>query len=286
MVYRGGEDGKGKRLYVGGLPADIQEKEVEDIFFKYGKIVFIDIHKEKFPFCFVEFENNTDALDAIEGRDGYSYDGYKLKVEFPREKRSDDAPGRFDRSRGFRNSRSPGPKSFPSRNEIGQPRFNRAGGPSKRTDFRVIIENLPRTGSWQDIKDHMREAGDVSFADVFRGGPDDGFGVVEFANEDDMKYALKNLDDTKFKSHQGESSYIKLRDDPDNEFAGKSSRGFQQSRAGGGVGRGGPPPRRDSYRDDYKSSRRSRSPPRGHRGRDSPDYNRGGYRARSRSYSR
>ena len=44
----------------------------------------------------------------------------------------------------------------------------------------------------------MREAGDVGFADVFR----DGTGVVEYLKHDDMKYALRKLDDTKFRSHE------------------------------------------------------------------------------------
>jgi hypothetical protein len=57
---------------------------------------------------------------------------------------------------------------------------------------------LPPSGSWQDLKDHMREAGDVCFADVTR----DGSGHVEFLREEDMKYAIKKLDDTKFRSHE------------------------------------------------------------------------------------
>jgi hypothetical protein len=44
----------------------------------------------------------------------------------------------------------------------------------------------------------MREAGDVCYADVFK----DGTGVVEFLRHEDMKYAVKKLDDTKFKSHE------------------------------------------------------------------------------------
>ena len=44
----------------------------------------------------------------------------------------------------------------------------------------------------------MREAGDVCYADVFR----DGSGVVEYEKKDDMKYALRKLDGTKFKSHE------------------------------------------------------------------------------------
>ena len=57
---------------------------------------------------------------------------------------------------------------------------------------------LPPTGSWQDLKDHMREAGDVCYADVYK----DGTGVVEFLRYEDMKYAARKLDDSKFRSHE------------------------------------------------------------------------------------
>lgn len=48
------------------------------------------------------------------------------------------------------------------------------------------------------MKDHMREAGDVCYADVNK----DGTGSVEFLRYEDMKYAVKKLDDTKFRSHE------------------------------------------------------------------------------------
>jgi len=44
----------------------------------------------------------------------------------------------------------------------------------------------------------MREAGDVCYTDVYK----DGTGVVEFLRYDDMKYAARKLDDTKFRSHE------------------------------------------------------------------------------------
>ena len=62
----------------------------------------------------------------------------------------------------------------------------------------ISLIGLPSTGSWQDLKDHMREAGDVCYADVFK----DGTGVVEFLRQEDMKYAVRKLDDTKFRSHE------------------------------------------------------------------------------------
>ena len=40
------------------------------------------------------------------------------------------------------------------------------GPPGRRSNHRVFVQGLPPTGSWQDLKDHMREAGDVCYADV------------------------------------------------------------------------------------------------------------------------
>ena len=65
-------------------------------------------------------------------------------------------------------------------------------------ESRVRVTGLPPTGSWQDLKDHMREAGDVCYSDVFK----DGSGAVEYMRYEDMKYALKKLDDSRFKSHE------------------------------------------------------------------------------------
>lgn len=71
----------------------------------------------------------------------------------------------------------------------------------QRAVFDMVIfrgSGLPQSGSWQDLKDHMREAGDVCYADVYR----DGTGVVEFVRKEDMTYAVRKLDNTKFRSHE------------------------------------------------------------------------------------
>ncbi|XP_064619654.1 serine/arginine-rich splicing factor 1-like isoform X3 [Lineus longissimus] len=171
MAFNSRGDGK---IYVGNLPPDIRECDIEDLFCKFGRIIDIDLkNKRGPPFAFVEFDDPRDASDAIEKRDGYPYDGYKLRVEFPR-----GTLGTRGRGRGGKGS-----------------------GPSRRTEYRVFVKGLPPTGSWQDLKDHMREAGDVAFADVYK----DGTGMVEFLRKQDMKYAVKKLDGTKFRSHEGEN---------------------------------------------------------------------------------
>ncbi|WOK92811.1 hypothetical protein Cni_G01503 [Canna indica] len=49
-----------RTIYVGNLPGDICEREVEDLFYK--------------------FEDPRDAEDAIRGRDRYNFDGHRPRV--------------------------------------------------------------------------------------------------------------------------------------------------------------------------------------------------------------
>ncbi|KAM3957847.1 LOW QUALITY PROTEIN: splicing factor 2 [Aphomia sociella] len=236
------------RIYVGNLPPDIRTKDIQDLFYKFGKVTFVDLKNRKGPpFAFVEFEDPRDADDAVRARDGYDYDGYRLRVEFPR---GGGGGGGRAGARG-------GPERFGARAAT--------RGPPRRSEYRVLVTGLPPSGSWQDLKDHMREAGDVCFADTFK----DGTGVVEFLRHEDMKYAVKKLDDSRFRSHEGEVSYIRVKED----YGG----------GGGGGGGGG-----DRYSGDRDRSR-SYSP----RRRGSPtyspvrrSYSRSRSRSRSRSHSR
>ncbi|XP_043715785.1 serine/arginine-rich splicing factor SR34A-like isoform X2 [Telopea speciosissima] len=170
-----------RTIYVGNLPSDIREWEIEDIFYKYGRIVDIELKIPPRPpgYCFVEFENARDAEDAIRGRDGYNFDGHRLRVELAHGGRGQLSS--IDRRGG--NGGGGG----------------RLGGVSRRSEYRVVVRGLPSSASWQDLKDHMRKAGEVCFAQVFRDG-DGTMGLVDYTNSEDMKYAIRKLDDTEFKN--------------------------------------------------------------------------------------
>lgn len=46
------------RVYVGNLPPDIRTKDIEDLFYRYGKILYVDLKNRRGPpFAFVEFED-------------------------------------------------------------------------------------------------------------------------------------------------------------------------------------------------------------------------------------
>ncbi|XP_035632226.1 serine/arginine-rich splicing factor 9 [Oncorhynchus keta] len=230
------------RIYVGNLPMDVQERDIEDLFFKYGKIRDIELKNNRgtIPFAFVRFEDPRDAEDAVYGRNGYGFGDSKLRVEYPR-------------SSGAKFS---GPMGGGERGEGGGPK-GRFGPPTRRSEFRVIVTGLPPSGSWQDLKDHMREAGDVCFADVQR----DGEGVVEFVRREDMEYALRRLDRTEFRSHQGEMANIRVHGEHG------ASYGRSQSRSRSPRGRGYSPP---PYKSRGSPPQRYQSPPRRHVSRHSP----------------
>ncbi|GAU29372.1 hypothetical protein TSUD_31790 [Trifolium subterraneum] len=143
-------------------------REVEDLFYKYGPIVDIDLKIPPKPpgYAFVEFEDARDAQDAIYYRDGYDFDGYRLRVEL---------------AHGGRGSSS------------SVDRYSRNNGRS------VLVTGLPPSASWQDLKDHMRKASDVCFSQVFRerGGLN---GIVDYTNYSDVKYAIRKLDDSEFRN--------------------------------------------------------------------------------------
>nr|ACU18725.1 unknown [Glycine max] len=184
-----------RTIYVGNLPSDIRESEIEDLFYKYGRIMDIELKVPPRPpcYCFVEFDNARDAEDAIRGRDGYNFDGCRLRVELAHGGRG---PSSSDR-RGYGGGGGNG--------GAGGGRF----GISRHSEFRVIVRGLPSSASWQDLKDHMRKAGDVCFAEVSRDS-EGTLGIVDYTNYDDMKYAIRKLDDTEFRNPWA-IAYIRVR---------------------------------------------------------------------------
>jgi RNA recognition motif-containing protein len=78
-------------------------------------------------------------------------------------------------------------------------RMNSGGGSN-----RVYVGNLDYSVSWQDLKDHMRQAGKVTHADILQedGGRSKGCGIVEFASAREAQKAIDMLNDTDLNNRQ------------------------------------------------------------------------------------
>jgi len=83
----------------------------------------------------------------------------------------------------------------------GKPYDRQAGGAAGEPSNRVYVGNLSWQTSWQDLKDHMRTAGNVVFADVFTddSGRSKGCGIVEYAEAREAQEAIRTLNDTTIK---------------------------------------------------------------------------------------
>ncbi|XP_042600603.1 serine/arginine-rich splicing factor 6-like isoform X1 [Cyprinus carpio] len=194
------------RVYVGKLSYRAREKDVERFFKGYGKILEVDL---KNGYGFVEFDDPRDADDAVCDLNGKDLCGKRVIVEHTIGQRRD---GGSRPGRKIVMSRNSDVTAGPQVKEIGSDmvssdlsvnllssRYGRGGGgerfgPPTRTDYRLIVENLSSRCSWQDLKDYMRQAGEVTYADTNKGRKNEG--VIEFRQYSDMKRALEKLDGT------------------------------------------------------------------------------------------
>ena len=58
------------KIYVGDLPKDATEKEIEKAFSAYGPIKSVWVARNPAGFAFVEFDDTRDAEDAVRSFDG------------------------------------------------------------------------------------------------------------------------------------------------------------------------------------------------------------------------
>ncbi|XP_054633167.1 serine/arginine-rich splicing factor 6-like isoform X2 [Dunckerocampus dactyliophorus] len=220
------------RVYIGRLSYHVREKDIQRFFGGFGKLMEIDL---KNGYGFVEFEDNRDADDAVYELNGKELCGERVIVEH---------------ARGPRRDRESYGSGYSSRSRTGRDKY----GPPVRTEYRLIVENLSSRCSWQDLKDFMRQAGEVTYADAHKERANEG--VIEFRSHSDLKRAIDKLDGTDINGRK-----IRLVEDR--------------------------PHRRRSYsgsRSRSRSRRRSRS--RSHRSRSSRSRSRSKSRSGSRSNKR
>ncbi|XP_059051796.1 serine-arginine protein 55 isoform X1 [Achroia grisella] len=169
----------GSRVYVGGLPFGVRDRDLEKFFKGFGRIRDILI---KNGYGFVEFEDYRDADDAVYELNGKELLGERVVVEPARG--IDRSADRYRRDRYYERDR--GRSRYDD--------YNYRYGPPTRTEYRLIVENLSSRISWQDLKDYMRQAGEVTYADAHKQHRNEG--VVEFATHSDMRAAIEKLDGT------------------------------------------------------------------------------------------
>jgi len=207
-------------VYLGNLPRDVRKREVEDIFRKYTP----DDIAVKRGYAFLTYEDERDAEDAINTYDGERFCGRKIIVE---RQRGSGPHGRDriiamgynmrdvrDRSRSKRRSRSRS-RSRSRRRSYSRSRSRGRGGRRRSRSgmrylpkgrYRIIIEDVPRETSWQDLKDFAKEWDcPRPITAVVRRLSRKGYpvGIMEFDTARDVDEAIDRLDGRKIQPGRG-----------------------------------------------------------------------------------
>jgi len=69
------------KIYVGDLPRNADEREVEDAFRKFGGVRSVWVARNPPGFAFIEYEDPRDADDAVRRMDGSNLCGSRIRVE-------------------------------------------------------------------------------------------------------------------------------------------------------------------------------------------------------------
>lgn len=73
------------KVYISGLPADVQNDDLQEIFSKFGEITDIYVKpKDTFAFAFVTFAEMENAQDAIQDMNGRNIKGKRVKMDLAR----------------------------------------------------------------------------------------------------------------------------------------------------------------------------------------------------------
>jgi len=182
------DESKSKRVYVGNLAWEVSWQDLKDhmkttgLDVKLANILTTPDGRSK-GCGIVEFYNSKDAQEAVLTLNDTELRGRQIFVREDREEQ-----------RGAVTGSHP----FGAGGGAGGHQFSTGEQAKSR---RVYVGNLSWDVAWQDLKDHMREAGEVVHAEIIRehNGRSKGCGIVEFASEDDAQNAISTLTDTELK---------------------------------------------------------------------------------------
>mmetsp|Transcript_5415 Transcript_5415/g.9062 ORF Transcript_5415/g.9062 Transcript_5415/m.9062 type:complete len:198 (+) Transcript_5415:32-625(+) len=93
-----GDDGEGRKIFIGGLPFSADEDLIRDDFGKYGEIEDVYLPKERDTgklrgFGFVTYRDTRDAQDASDDMTGRDYHGREITVNIAKPREADGRGG-------------------------------------------------------------------------------------------------------------------------------------------------------------------------------------------------
>lgn len=173
----------------------IYMQDLKDYFAGIGAVKFADVLREGGPGTrskgcgIVEFETAEEAASAIEQLNHTQLDGRQIFIREDREDFELKGDGHTEVGGSIR-----GP----------QKRHRTSGTAAISIGRRVYVGNLSPETTWQDLKDHFRQAGQVARADILTDadGNSKSCGLVEFQLANDALRAISLLSNSMLHDRQ------------------------------------------------------------------------------------
>ena len=168
------------KLYVGNLSWDVTWQDLKDHFKQCGNVVRADVvdgpDGRSKGYGLVEYSDWRDANRAMTTLNDTVINGRQIFV-------------REDRESGVNSNANSNANS----SQQGVGRVNK-----------LYVGNLSWDVTWQDLKDHFKQCGNVVRADVVDGpdGRSKGYGLVEYSDWRDAIRAMMTLNDTVINGRQ------------------------------------------------------------------------------------
>ena len=229
-----------KRVYVGNLSWRTSWQGLKDHFRSVGNVVYADVMRDandpsRSKGCgVVEFERSEEAILAIQTMNDVELDGRPLFIREDREDRDLGGGGRGGRGGGGGRQ----PRGINKRSKVGNNSAIGSGmggggsgnGGSVTVGRRLYVANISWETSWQDLKDHFRQAGNVVYSDIMidaGSGRSKGCGIVEFETPEEALRAISQLSNSELHGRP-----LLVREDREDREIGANN-------GGGGVHNGG-----------------------------------------------
>ena len=167
------------RLYVGNIDSSISEADLEfecRRFLQHGALDNVWVARNPGGFGFVEFGDARDAEACVRELHDARLGNQRLKVEFAKSRGKNAAPGASGST-----SAAPAASVAP---DAGQ---TTSKPKPVRVKHRAVLEGLPPSFTWKELKDEMRRIGRILYADI----DEHGDGIVDFESADDLDYAVR-----------------------------------------------------------------------------------------------
>jgi RNA-binding proteins (RRM domain) len=168
------------KVYVGNLPWEATWQDLKSHMRSVGKVLHVDIvtdpgkNNRSKGYGIVEFASVKEAQEACVKLNESEFMGRTIYVH------------KDIKSQG----RSPSAKDARG--------ISASGGGQDSTSLSVFVGNLSYNTSWQNLKDHMRQAGNIDKATILQGpdGKSKGCGIVIYQHPKDAQRAIRQLTDS------------------------------------------------------------------------------------------